>query len=163
MSRLRRLCNSSEDMWLGGARSVLATICLLTAQAVGAAPDQPLSPTNIFTPASTPADSIFGLSLFVLFVTAVIFVIVFTLLLYAVVKFRKRRTDDGREPPQLYGSNEVEIAWTIIPILIVIVLFLASARVIADVQRPAPLNRILRDKNCGARFAIGIRKDYEVW
>ena len=30
----------------------------------------------------------------------------------------------------------MEIAWTIIPILIVIALFLASARVIADVQRP---------------------------
>lgn len=101
MSWLRRLCNSSENVWLGSARSVLAAICLPTAQAVAAAADQPLSPTNMFAPASTPADSIFGLSLFVLFVTAVIFVIVFTLLLYAFVKFRKRRTDDGREPLQL--------------------------------------------------------------
>jgi hypothetical protein len=31
---------------------------------------QPWSPTNIFAPASTPAKSIFGLSLFVLAVTA---------------------------------------------------------------------------------------------
>ena len=35
----------------------------------------------------------------------------------------------------------MEIAWTIIPILIVIALFLASARVIADVQRPVRTNK----------------------
>ena len=96
---------------------------------------QPLSPTNIFAPASTPAKSIFGLSLFVLSVTGAIFAVVFALLLYSVVKFRKRKNDDGREPPQVYGSNRVELAWTIIPILIVVALFMATARVIATVQR----------------------------
>jgi cytochrome c oxidase subunit II len=143
MSWLQRLFNPSKDVCLGGARYLLAPICLLAAQAMGAPANQPLSPTNIFAPASTPADSIFSLSRFVLFVTAAIFVIVFTLLLYAIVKFRRRQTDDGREPPQVYGSNQVEMAWTIIPVLIVIALFMASARVIASVQNPAlPKNSV---------------------
>ena len=104
---------------------------------------RPLSPTNIFAPASTPAKSIFGLSLFVLAVTGAIFLVVFTLLFYSVVRFRKRTNDDGREPPQVYGSNQVELAWTIIPILIVVALFMATARVIAVVQRtPPPSNAI---------------------
>jgi cytochrome c oxidase subunit II len=103
----------------------------------------PLSPTNIFAPASTSAKSIFGLSLFVLAVTGTIFLVVFTLLLYSVVKFRKREDDDGREPPQVYGSNQVELAWTIIPILIIVALFMATARVIAIVQKtPPPSNAI---------------------
>ncbi len=51
----------------------------------------PLSPTNIFAPVSTPAQSIFELSLFVLTITAAIFVVVFSLLAYAVVKFRRQR------------------------------------------------------------------------
>ena len=93
-----------------------------------------LSPTNIFAPISTPADTIFGLSLFVLAVTGAIFAIVFTLLAYAVVKFRMRAADNGREPAQVYGSTQVELAWTVIPVLIVVVLFLAAARVIASVQ-----------------------------
>ena len=59
----------------------------------------PLSPTNIFAPVSTPAHSIFGLSLFVLAVTGAIFVIVFSLLVYCVLKFGKPADDDGREPP----------------------------------------------------------------
>src|SRR5258707_9576050 len=84
---------------------------------------QPLSQTNIVARASTPAKSIFGLSLFVLAVTGVIFLVVFSLLLYSVAKIRKRKNDDGSEPPQVYGSNQVELAWTIIPILIVIALF----------------------------------------
>jgi cytochrome c oxidase subunit II len=101
-------------------------------------PSRPSSPTNIFAPASTPAKSIFGLSLFVLAVTGAVFLVVFSLLLYSVVQFRKRKNDDGREPPQVYGSNQVEMAWTIIPILIVVALFMATARVIALVQRTSP-------------------------
>src|SRR5258708_2860972 len=100
------------------------------------------SPTNIFAPASTPAQSIFGLSLFVLVITGVVFVVVGSLLAYAVVKFRKRKNDDSREPAQVYGSNQVEIAWTVIPIIIVVVLFMATARVIANVQKAAPDNAV---------------------
>jgi cytochrome c oxidase subunit 2 len=74
------------------------------------------------------------LSLFVLSVTAAIFVVVFSLLAYSVVKFRTRSTDDGREPAQVYGSTQVELAWTVIPVLIVVVLFLTTARVIGSVQ-----------------------------
>src|SRR5713226_5942158 len=105
--------------------------------------DRSISPTNIFAPVSTPAHSIFGLSLFVLAVTAAIFVIVFSLLVYCVARFGKRADDDGREPPQVFGSNQVELAWTVIPILITVVLFMATARVIASIQRaPRPENAI---------------------
>jgi cytochrome c oxidase subunit 2 len=90
--------------------------------------------TNIFAPASTPAKSIADLSVFVLVITGIIFVVVFGLLVYAVVKFRGRATDAGREPAQVYGSTQIELAWTIIPILIVVVLFLATARVIHAIQ-----------------------------
>ena len=93
-----------------------------------------MSPTNIFAPASTPADSIFGLSIFVLLNVAAIFLVVFTLLTYVVVRFRHKQGADRSEPVQIYGSNQVELAWTVIPVLIVLALFLATARVIASVQ-----------------------------
>ena len=91
-------------------------------------------PTSIFNPASTPARSIYHLSLFVLAVTGVIFALVFALLAYATIKFRNRKNDDGSEPPQVFGSTQVELAWTVIPLIIVVVLFLTSARVIHAVQ-----------------------------
>jgi cytochrome c oxidase subunit 2 len=92
-----------------------------------------MSPTNIFAPASTPADAIAGLSMLVLGMTGAIFAVVCGLLVYTLVRFRRTR-DDGREPPQVYGSNQVELAWTVVPMLISVVLFLATARVITRVQ-----------------------------
>jgi cytochrome c oxidase subunit 2 len=80
------------------------------------------------------------LSAFVVVITGIIFAVVFTLLTYTLVKFRGRAMDAGREPAQVYGSTQIELAWTIIPILIVVVLFLATARVIhaiQDVPEPA--------------------------
>jgi len=131
--------NDSRAQWVLGFLAVsLSQAAPAFAQSVS-----PLSPTNIFAPISTPADSIFGLSKFVLEVTASIFVVVFSLLLYSLLKFRKKKDDDGREPPQVYGSNQVELAWTVIPVLIVVALFLATARVIATVQNAAaPRNAV---------------------
>ncbi|MGJ5818144.1 cytochrome c oxidase subunit II [Paludibaculum fermentans] len=98
-----------------------------------------MSPTNIFAPASTPAESIFGLSMFVVLTCAAIFIVVSALLTYAIVKFRNKRSDNHTEPAQIYGSTQVELIWTIIPVLIVVALFLAAARVIASVQNaPRP-------------------------
>jgi len=122
----------------------------MAAVADSAAPS--MSPTNIFAPASTPAESIFGLSLFVLAVTGAIFVVVFILLAYAVVKFRKSAGDDGREPPQVYGSNQVELAWTVIPVLIVVALFMATARVIATVQKVSVPNKAIAVTAIGHQF-----------
>jgi cytochrome c oxidase subunit 2 len=127
-------------------------ICACCSATAFADPAAPFSPTNIFAPASTPARSIFALSLFVLAVTGAIFLVVFVLLLYSIVKFRKRKYDDGREPAQVYGSNQVELAWTVIPVLIVVALFMATARVIASVERTVPPESAIEVVAIGHQF-----------
>jgi cytochrome c oxidase subunit II len=94
----------------------------------------PQSTPSIFAPASTPAAEIQKLSLFVLEITGAIFVVVGGLLTFVVIRFRERDTDDDREPAQIYGSNQIELAWTVIPVLIVVVLFLTTARMIFAIQ-----------------------------
>ena len=157
--RARAHINRTEDIKLRSRGSTSGRplgfgilVCFCGTGLAFADPTQPLSPTNIFAPASTPAKSIFGLSLFVLAVTGAIFLVVFALLLYSVVKFRKRRNDDGREPPQVYGSNQVELAWTIIPLLIVVALFMATARVIALVQTTSPPGNAIAITAIGHQF-----------
>jgi cytochrome c oxidase subunit 2 len=104
-------------------------------------PDNPVP--SIFDPHSTPAESIRHLSYFVLAITGLIFLVVFILLTYAVVKFRDKTMGAEREPAQVYGSTQIELAWTIIPILIVVVLFLATARVIHAIQdAPKPATAV---------------------
>ena len=103
---------------------------------------------SIFELQSTPVDSIFHFSVFVNLICAVIFVIVFFLIAYSALRFRARPSDERSEPPQAYGSNRVELAWTVIPVLIVpvvivMVLFLPAARVIHSVQTEAqPLDTV---------------------
>ena len=110
--------------------AMLAWSYLLLAPPALAAPSQ----TNIFAPESTPAKSILNLTVFVLVITAIIFVVVFTLLVYSISKFHAKSADANREPAQVYGSTQIELAWTIIPVLIVVVLFLATARSIHAIQ-----------------------------
>jgi cytochrome c oxidase subunit II len=89
--------------------------------------------TSIFDPISTPAKTIHETSLLVLWISLGIFLVVAGLLIVTLIRFRQK-PNDSEEPPQIYGSNQIELAWTVLPILIVFVLILVTARTIADVQ-----------------------------
>lgn len=114
--------------------AVLLAGGLLAASLCFGAPGDPSPVPSIFDPRSTPSKLIDHLSYFVLSITGLIFAVVFALLAYVVVKYRERQGNYGREPAQVYGSAQIELAWTVIPILIVVVLFLATARVIHSIQ-----------------------------
>ncbi len=98
------------------------------------------SPHNlsIFDPVSPPAESIHHLSILVLAITAGILLVVESVLIYSLLRFRHPPLNpppDGgglrggtSEPPQVYGSKPIEIAWTAAPALIVFVLTLVIAR-----------------------------------
>src|SRR5262245_3044168 len=90
--------------------------------------------TNIFKPHSTPGESIYQVSLLTLAICGAIFLVVAGLLTYTIIRFRTRPNDERIEPPQVYGSNQIELAWTFLPILVVFVLILVTARTISDVQ-----------------------------
>jgi cytochrome c oxidase subunit 2 len=89
---------------------------------------------STLAPASTPAHQIFDLSIFVVAITGGIFLVVSGLLAIALYRFRARKTDPVGEPAQIYGSTQIELAWTVIPVLIVVVLFLTAARIIFAIQ-----------------------------
>src|SRR6267154_2220958 len=110
---------SSASAWL------LLTNSMLIAQ--GTTP-------STLAPASTPAHQIFDLSIFVVALTGGIFLVVGGLLAIALFQFRARKTDPAGEPAQIYGSTQIELAWTVIPLLIVVVLFLTTARIIFAIQ-----------------------------
>jgi cytochrome c oxidase subunit II len=126
------------------AMRVTSLLALWVAGAGVAWGDAPQSPPSIFAPSSTPANNILDLSWFVLSITGGIFVTVGGLLAWAIFRFRERKDDDESEPPQIYGSTQVELAWTVIPVLIVVVLFLTTARIIFAIQ-DAPKPQVALD------------------
>lgn len=107
-------------------------LLILSWQAIFA--EGPQAVPSIFAPASTPANSIYNLSLFVLSITGAIFVTVAGLIAFVIFRYRQHGQDDTSEPAQIYGSTQVELAWTVIPVLIVVVLFLTTARMIFAIQ-----------------------------
>jgi cytochrome c oxidase subunit 2 len=99
--------------------------------------------TTVFSSLSTPAHSITRLGYFVLGITGAICVTMYVILVYAIVRFRARPADAEIEPPQVFGSTEIELSWTIIPVLIIITLFLTTAGVIFALQdAPKPANAL---------------------
>ena len=74
------------------------------------------------------------LSIFVLIITGIIYVGVSGLLVYALVRFRAR-PGENTEPPQVFGSVQIELAWTIIPILIIVVLLFRPTGLFARKER----------------------------
>jgi len=132
-SMREKLPVSRLPAWLA-RRCALGAACFLASSRLLADP----SGTSVFRPVSSPADSIHRYSLFILGITGAIFAVVFTMLVIAVVRFRRRPGDDASEPPQVYGSEQVEVAWTVVPILIVIVMSLTTARTVFEVQNRVP-------------------------
>lgn len=89
---------------------------------------------DMFQPLSRPAEMIHEAAVLVLLICAGIFLVVTGLLVFIVIRFRKPANDNGQEPPQIYGSTHIELAWTVIPILITVVLVLVTSRTIGEIQ-----------------------------
>ena len=93
---------------------------------------------SIFAPASPAAESIRALSVLVFVITGLIFLVVEGILIVLILRARKRAVDDTIEPPQLYGSTPIEVAWTAAPALIVFVLTLVTTRALWEVNVEPP-------------------------
>ena len=89
---------------------------------------------TVFEPVSPPARDINGLFILTLAICAVILVLVGGAMLWFSIRYRRRPHENDDEPPQLYGSHRIEIAWTLGPLLVVFVLFLVVFRVVAAIQ-----------------------------
>lgn len=103
-------------------------------------------PQNTFDPAGKGARDIQNLIVPVLVVAAVIFVVVQSVLLYSALRFRQRDSDEpapGECPEQVHGNTPLEIAWTIVPFLILVVIAVPTVRLIfeqhAGAKSPDPV------------------------
>jgi cytochrome c oxidase subunit 2 len=123
--------------WAAVWRAALKMVLLALPAAAAELPEHRI--TNIFNPLATPAESEKDIAMFVFAITGVIFVGVAGLIGYTIWRFRQAKHEpNSEEPPQVYGSNQIEVAWTVVPILIAFVLIGVSARVIAAVENAPP-------------------------
>ena len=85
-------------------------------------------------PHTKEAKEVFWLYNVVLVMGAIVFVGVEGFILYSVVRYRRR---DDRLPTQIHGNNLVEVIWTLIPTVIVLILFVLSTLTLNSISQAA--------------------------
>lgn len=113
--------------------TVLVGGLLLAALGPGLALAAPPSPLN---PATTKAAASSNFYWFALTIATIIFVLVEGALIYAVIRFRQRKSDEI--PRQIHGNNTLEIIWTIIPALTLIIIFIFMFRTMRAIAAVPP-------------------------
>ena len=73
-------------------------------------------------------------------IAAAVFVLVEGLLLFFVFRYRRRKGRPAQMPPQIHGNNRLEIAWTILPALILAGVAVPTVTTIFDLAREPPGN-----------------------
>ncbi len=84
-------------------------------------------------PVTTSAQEIEWLYYFVLAIALIIWALVTGLILFAVIRYRRKPTDTEL-PPQIHGNNVLEIIWTVIPTIIVGIMFVFSYSTLTKVD-----------------------------
>ena len=133
-------------MRAGSLIRVLLVALLLAAVATAIAIFVPWLPDN----ASTEGGRIDFVFWFVTAICIAIFSVVASLSVYSLIKFRAKPDDDSDGPP-IHGHTGIEIAWTAIPLLLVLSMIVVSSVALAKNDRD-PSNS-MRVEILGQQFA----------
>lgn len=110
----------------------LAIAGLITLSTLGSGTALAAYDVNIPPPATPISQQIFGLHMYILYVCAAIFVIVFAMMFYSIFKFRKSA---GAKPDvNFHESTLIEIIWTIIPFVILIAMAIPATKTVLDMK-----------------------------
>jgi cytochrome c oxidase subunit 2 len=114
-----------------------ATVVLFPAIAL-AAPPSPLDP------ASPGARSIATLHNVVFVIATIVFAVVAGLLIYSLIRFRRRSADEPEPDQSLHGNATLETIWTLIPVGILVVLLVLTFQTFRDTDPNRPTELTVR-------------------
>jgi cytochrome c oxidase subunit 2 len=115
---------------------------------------------GLFTGEVVTTEGLLSASLYmpIFLVATVVFFLIEGLLLFMAWRFRARGRAKDDLPKQTHGNNMLELVWTIIPAIIVTVMFIGSAVVLADVQETSDDPDVVVDVEA---FRFGWKFDYD--
>src|SRR6185312_2003994 len=91
---------------------------------------------NMFTPHGVGAAEITGLWWVIFWMAVGVFVVVEGLLVFAIFRFKGRPEDPA--PRQVQGNTPLEVAWTILPTVVLLGVLIATFTTMKAVASPAP-------------------------
>ncbi len=123
-----------RSLWRAAGRLalMLGTMLVWPAWAVNDLAGGPaVNQYNLHPPASAIADDQQWMHNFMLVICVIIFLLVFGVMFYSIVMHRKSR---GVRAANFHESTTVEIAWTVVPFIIVILMALPATRVVVAMK-----------------------------
>jgi cytochrome c oxidase subunit 2 len=98
-----------------------------------ALPEIATAAPSVLRPATPQAEEIKSLAIYLFVLSAVILLGVEAVLLYSIVRFRNRPEDEVR---QTHGNNTIEAVWTLIPVVLIIIIFTMTVRTMDSLELP---------------------------
>ncbi len=98
-------------------------------------------------PAGEVADMQYSLMLLSTSIMVLVIIVVTILFVYVVVRFRRKAGDENTIPKQVEGSHKLEMIWTIIPILLLIILAVPTVSATFKLADVTPMEEETRDEN----------------
>jgi cytochrome c oxidase subunit 2 len=146
----------SEVTTSSGARLRRAILLLIVAALVLAAcaGDDPTNlgrvvggdvPQNSLNPGGPIAEKVDSLFWMVFWIAVAVFVLVSIVLLFAILRFRERKGKE-RQVRQLHGNTKLEIAWTIIPVVILAVIAVPTLSTLFEIRSAHPEDNASRSR-----------------
>ena len=98
-------------------------------------------------PAGEVAEIQYNLMLLSTAIMVLVIIVVTIIFIYVVARFRQRKGDENKIPKQVEGSHKLEIIWTVIPILLLIILAVPTVTATFKLADVTPMENETRDED----------------
>ncbi|CAM3989871.1 cytochrome c oxidase subunit II [Geobacillus sp. FSL K6-0789] len=111
-------------------------------------------------PAGEVADMQYSLMLLSTSIMVLVIVVVAIIFVYVVIRFRRRKGEENKIPKQVEGSHKLEIIWTVIPIILLLILAVPTVSATFKLADVKPMNDKNRDKDT---VVVNVRANLYWW
>ncbi len=118
------------DAWKLFFWKVIA-LMFVAASAVAVAEEATHSAYNMTRGATGLSHEVYNLHMIIFYICCVIGAVVFGLMFWAIIHHRKSK---GAEPAQFHGSLKIEILWTAIPVIILVVMAIPASKTLIAME-----------------------------
>jgi cytochrome c oxidase subunit II len=112
-------------------------------------------------PAGEVADMQYSLMLLSTAIMVLVILVVTIIFVYVVIRFRQRKGEENKIPKQVEGSHTLEIVWTVIPIVLLIILAVPTVKATFDLADVKSMNEENRDKE--KALVVNVRANLYWW
>lgn len=114
-------------------------------------------------PAGEVAQTQYDLMILSTLIMVLVIVVVVVIFLYVIFRFRRKKGDENKIPKQIEGSHKLELIWTVIPILLLLVLAVPTIAATFDLADTKAMEQKDKDGKTKDALVINVRANLYWW